>query len=279
MPPVWEFIDYRSYLKQAIVAAKSAGRPLSNRWFARELGVNSSAFVTLVLQGKRTLNKPVAAKLAKLLGFPKVEAAYFEGLVEFNQARTLTERDHHYRTLMLHRARGDVQRLSSDQYEFYASWHHSAVRSLVHLMRSPEKHAELAAMLLPPITEAQAKRSLEVLQSLGLVRRGARGRLELSNTAITTGEDIAALQVANFQRETLKLAWEALERIPKEDRDISTMTLTLSRKGFLEIRDLIKAFRGQVETVARRDLVDDQVFQMNVQLFPMSRRLKRTAHG
>ena len=273
--PVWEFNDYRTYLKEAIVSAKAAGRPISNRWFAKELGVNSSAFITLVLQGKRNLNKNVSARLARLLDLSKSEGAYFESLVEFNQARKLADRDRCYRALLLLRKRGDPQQLSADQYEFYSTWHHSAVRALVHLMRSPENHAELATMLVPAISESQARRSMELLEGLGLVRRNQRGKLELSTAAITTGDDVKSLQVANFQRETLKLAWEALDRVPKDDRDISTLTLTISKTGLKELRDLIKGFREQAESVARRDLLDDQVFQLNVQLFPLSRRVKK----
>jgi uncharacterized protein (TIGR02147 family) len=280
--PIWDFTDYRAFLKDVIAAAKAGGQPISNRWIARELGINSTSYATLLLQGKRNLNRINAGKLSRLLGLSKSESNYFEALVEFNQAGKPEDRDRASRNLLaLQRRRGDPQRVDPDRYHYYGEWYHSVVRALAHLLSRSGNYEELGSMLIPPISAAQARKSVELLEKLGFIGKNGRGGWEVLSPSITTGEGIRSLQVANFQRETLRLAWEALDRVPKELRDISTLTVGISENGFREIRDLIKRFREQVDEVVRRDAVEDRVYQLNLQLFPLSRPPKKPVgeHG
>lgn len=98
---IWDFADYRTYLKQAFAAAKAQGTPVSNRWLARQLGLKSFSFITMMLQGKRNLTRANREKLARLLGLSGEEGDYFAALVEFNQARTADDRDRALRSLSL----------------------------------------------------------------------------------------------------------------------------------------------------------------------------------
>lgn len=98
---IWDFTDYRAYLKHAFAAAKAQGTPVSNRWLARQLGLKSFSFITMMLQGKRNLTRVNREKLARMLGLSGEEGDYFAALVEFNQARNADDRDRALRSLSL----------------------------------------------------------------------------------------------------------------------------------------------------------------------------------
>src|SRR5688572_10586343 len=51
--PVFEYIDFRAYLKDIHLAGKQETPPLSYRSFARKLGFTSPNFLKLVIDGER----------------------------------------------------------------------------------------------------------------------------------------------------------------------------------------------------------------------------------
>jgi uncharacterized protein (TIGR02147 family) len=89
---------------------------------------------------------------------------------------------------------------------------------------------------------------------------------------LTTGEDWHAIAVRRFQQDTIMLAHRALDSVPKELRDISTVTLTLSAEGLDEARERIKQFRKELLELAGRQEKPSGAYHMNIQLVPVGRR-------
>ncbi len=72
-----------------------------------------------------------------------------------------------------------------------------------------------------------------------------------------------------FQREFLQRAHEALDAIPKEERDFSTLTFSLSRNLLPVVRERIAEMRKELVLMANVDPDADCVYHLNVQLFPL----------
>jgi len=268
MKDLTQFTDYRTYLKEYIKFKKKLGY-ISNRWFAQRVGINSSSWLTVVLQGKKGVSKATANKISKVLKHSDFEAEYFEALVLFNQAKTNEDRNRYYNQLLGLRKEKRVEKVDENQYEFYATWYHSVVRSLIGLIKFKDDFARLAKMVKPQITPAQAKKSVELLENLDLIKKNEESNYELSSANVTTGDHVRSLAIANYQQETMKQGWEALDRFSKEIRDVSTITMGISEKGFGQIKDEIQAFRKRIIKIATEDEPADRVYQMNLQLFPM----------
>ena len=134
-----------------------------------------------------------------------------------------------------------------------------------------DNYAALAEKLNPPITETKAKRSIALLKKLGLIKKSDTGTWELTDKVITTGEHYRSFAVKTFQEETMRLAIESLERHQPGDRNISTVTITLSESNFKAVNEVIRNFRETLLQLARDDNVPDKVYQLNVQLFPLTK--------
>lgn len=98
---IWDYLDYRAFLRDSFAAARAMGNPVSNRWLARRLGFRSFSFITMLLQGKRNLTRPNRERFARLLGLDAAEEAYFAALVEHNQARLVLDRERALQSLAL----------------------------------------------------------------------------------------------------------------------------------------------------------------------------------
>jgi uncharacterized protein (TIGR02147 family) len=78
------------------------------------------------------------------------------------------------------------------------------------------------------------------------------------------------LAVRKFQAETLRLAGDLHDRIPREHRDISTVTMGISSETYKKLKEEVRAFRKRCIRIADADENVDRVYQLNVQFFPVS---------
>jgi uncharacterized protein (TIGR02147 family) len=274
MKPITSYSDFRAYLGDWVDERKTAGLPGSNRWFAQKMGINSTSWLTSVLKGAKGLSKQSANKLSSILKHSPLESRYFETLVAFNLAHSLDERNRYYNELSGLKKIKDVKQVTASQYDLYAAWHHSAIRSLIGMYRFMDTVADyerIAALVSPPITMSQARKSVTLLVDLNLVKKTDDGAFELTSTAITSGENIRSLAIANFQRETMRLAQEALDRYGRDDRYIGTVTAGVSEKTFQNIRQLLIDTGNKIAEMAGADADADRVYQINLQAFPMSK--------
>jgi uncharacterized protein (TIGR02147 family) len=271
LKPLFCYTDYRAYLSDMLKERKAAGLPASNRWFAQRMGINSSSWLSQVIQGTRHLKVEGAGRLSEILHHSPVEKRYFQLLVDFNQADTIVERNRYFAELEGLRSRSGVRTLGGQHYEYYSTWYHSVVRSLVGLTPVRENYDELAGMVQPPITPSQARKSIELLMRLGLASRDEQGVVRLCDTSITSGSHEGVLAIVNYQQEAMRLAQRALESYPREQRDVATVTLGISQETFVQIREMLAEMRQRIMALADADADADRVYQLNMQLFPLSK--------
>ena len=73
----------------------------------------------------------------------------------------------------------------------------------------------------------------------------------------------------------IRLSEEAIERFPKEIRDISSLTLTMKSDTLDDIREILKQCRQAIISRVAEDEETDCAYQVNMQVFPVSDVQKR----
>ncbi|MDB5048061.1 MAG: hypothetical protein JWO30_1132 [Fibrobacteres bacterium] len=273
MISIFKYSDYRLFLRDWLQAQKAGGRPITYEALGEAAGFTSKGFLTQILQGKTNLPERMIGRISKALELKKKERDYFALLVGFNQAKRASERAELHR-LIQEGFKADVKALALEQFEYYQKWYYSAIRSLLGYHPFSGDFADLAKQLEPPITTAQAKRAVHLLEELGLILRGEDGQYRLTDRLITSGESFVSHAVIQFQRETMDLAKEALETFPKEKRSGSTLTLGLSEAGYKALEEKLKTLRREMVEIARFDKEIDRVIQVNLHAFPLTRKPK-----
>jgi uncharacterized protein (TIGR02147 family) len=278
MKPITMYTDYRAFLREVIRERKLCGLPCSNRWFAMKMKINSSSWLTSVLQGKKGLSKSTANRLSAILKQSVSESRYFETLVAFNQARTIAERNFYYQDLVSLQKFNNIDLLDEDRYDFYSNWFISVVRALIgmfHFRASDEDFNRLASMICPPVAGAQVRKSVALLEKLKLIHVDKTGFYKLSSNAIKSKENTNSLAISNFQLETMRLAQEALDRFSLNQRYIGTATVGISEKTYEKIREILIDASNRIAEIANMDTDADRVYQINIQAFPMSRSVEK----
>ncbi len=272
---IFEYADFRVYLRDVYEFKKAIDKKFSHRYFAQKAGIKSTGFYSEVMQGKRNLTSALILKFSRALELREEEKIFFENMVLFNQSKTVDEKNRYFEK-MVSINRLKMKLVGADQYELYSKWYYSAIREFLCFYRFKGDYITLGKCLNPPINPRQAKKAIKTLERLGLIKKGADGFYSQTSHILTTGElKVKSLSISNFQRETIKLAGEALDRIPASERDISTLTLSLSPKHFEMAKNEIAALRKKLLAISERSEKELMVFQINFQAFPLSRMEKK----
>lgn len=271
---VYQFTNYREYLKAYFEERKKHDPKFSHRYLSRRLGLSSPNFIMMVMQGKRNLTRSLAFKISQEFNHDENEAEYFESIVGFAQAKTNKEKDRYFQKIISMRRNCNVEKIEEHQYEYYSHWYNLAIRELVTYREFKDDFKWLAKKLFPPITLSQAKRSVELLLKLGLIKKKGTSYVR-SSPLISTGPEVTSLAIVNFHRTMAEMAAASLDTVPRDERDITACTVNISEKGVAEIKKTIAECRKKVLSIAEADIPADRVYQINFQVFPISAKNKR----
>ncbi len=274
MKSVYEYTDFRLYLKEFLKEKKEKNSRYSLRVLSDKCGFKARDYILRLINNQRNLSQAGIYKLCKGLGLKGNEAVFFEDLVVFNQAKTVAEKEHYYFRMMKSRKFVNAHILKKDQFSYFSKWYHCAIRSLLPVIDFKDNYAELGKFLEPPITASEAKKSVQLLLTLGLLKKNESGQYSVATSAVTTGDEVKSLALALFHKTSLDLAKRSIDTQIASNRDISGITASVSEKGFKKIKSEIQRFRKTILSITSEDSAEDRVIQFNIQCFPISKTRK-----
>jgi uncharacterized protein (TIGR02147 family) len=271
MKPVFHYIDYRQFLRDYYEEKKRNTRHFSYRYFSAKAGIGSPVFLKLVIEGKRNISPAMAGRFAEAVRLNKSESRYFWHLVLFNQAKEADEKQEHYAVLIAMSDNVSKHALGSEQFEYLDRWYNVVVRELVCQRDFSGDFKALASSVVPAITQREAESSVRLLCKLGLITRQTDGAYRQVDKALLTNRDIAGPVVRAFNKTMIDRAHEAVDAQSNDERNISGMTIGITRACYEVLCAEIEAFKDRVATIVDKDAQSDSVYQLNMQLFRVGR--------
>jgi uncharacterized protein (TIGR02147 family) len=272
MKPIYSYIDYRQFLDDFFQEKKRTTRHFSNRYFAGKIGTSSPTFFSQVVAGKRNLTGPMIEKFIDALKLSNREAIFFRNLVLFCQSKSSDEKQQYYQYLLSMMGNVDERQVSADQFKYFSIWYHAVIRELVTIHDFKDDYDKIAKAVIPPITPSQAEKSIELLMRLKLMEKKSDGCYSQTSKAITTGVDpMLALARRSFNGEMVSLAQEANKSMDKDERNISGITMGISKACYDVLLVELDAFKKRIITIVNNDRKSSRVYQFNFQIFPLSK--------
>lgn len=278
MKSVFEHTDYRQFLNEHYNEKKTLNKAFSHRFIADRVGFKSGGHFSQIISGKANISITFIEKFAEFLKMNKREASYFQNMVLFNQAKNHQDKKRYFEKMMSFKE-SKVKTVSAKQYEYYDKWFYSAVREVLNFYPFQGDYPELAKLVTPSITPAEARQAIELLERLKLIVCNDNGIYALTDTLITTGYGAQSVCINNHILNTLDLAKVAIDRFNRDERNFSWVALSISEEGYQAIIEELRAFRRKMMSIVDRDQNPDRAYLFNFQVFPLSRRFKKGDKG
>lgn len=262
--------DYRDFLKDYYDRKKSEMPFYSYRMMGDKLGLDSS-YLYRVLQKKQHLPAHALPAAKEILDLSGREAEYFDLLFSAAVSKDKGKREELMAKALDLR---DVDRhsLQAAELKLLENWWIPAVRAYLELNGGVVNVKQIAHDICPPITEDQAKEAIDILLSVGLVKKMASGKLALTEAHLTVGGPEKKVAVRKFQKEVLALASDALDNVPVDERNISTLTLSVDQACFEDLGDMLREFRRLVQKRVDSSKNSDRVMQLSMAFYPIARK-------
>lgn len=266
---IYNFTDYREFLKDRYRQLKDNDPLFSFRYFSKQAGFGSPNYLKLVMDGKRNLSADAIGKFAKGLRLDAHESEYFRYMVEYNQCDHAQKKQVYEAKLMYLRELFKVKTLIPELYDYYHDWYHAAIREMVRNGNVKNDPTAIGRSLTPSITEEEAAGSVALLKKLNFVTEGAGNVLEcVENSEVDA--DSAAMAQKIHHEQMAELAAQSLYTQGPETQDFESVTISLPKDKVGELRTKIQQLITELGT-ATSGSENDVIFQLNVQLFALTR--------
>lgn len=268
---LFDYLDYRNYLRDYYGAAKKSRAGFSLRTFSKKAGFTSSNYFKLVMDGDRNLTEVSLGKFVKGLDLNKQEQDFFRNLVFYNQARAHEQKNSYYQRLLQSQKFSRLKPIEKNQYEFYSAWYHAVIRELITAAEFDGTVQWLKNRIFPELTESQIEKSIALLESLGFIQKGENGKWTQSTPLVTTGAEADSVTMINYHQNLLELAMKQLTRIPAAERDFSVLTLGIAKERLPAIKKKVQEFRREILKMVSTDTNAEEVILVAIQMFPVTR--------
>lgn len=277
LPDIFRYLDYRAYLRDWFDAKKATNPRFSHRLFARKAGQRSPSLLLHIIERQRNLTPATTEAFARALGLGAEEAEFFSSLVHFDQAETLEERNKAWERVSATRRFRDARRLDTDSVDYLSHWYYPAVRELAACAEFRADPEWVASVLRPRISVPQARHALDLLLSLGLLRRDDDGRVVQGDASLVTPHEVSGMAASNYHAAMVERAREAIGQYRAEERHYCAVTVSVPLSLVPRLKRELNAFQERILDLCDGDEGSrERVYQVNLQLVPLSEAMPRS---
>jgi len=277
---VFNYFDYREYLRDLFDEYKKAETGFTYRSFARQAGIMSQTYMLRVINGTRSLSPDYLPNICAFFRLNQSQARYFEALTAFNNEKHPERKEELLKKIISLRYSKDVHRIADKKLRFYERWYYPVVRELVTIIDFKNDYNLLARLCRPRITAVQARGAVRYLLANDFIRKNPDGTFRQTHQVISTGPEVDSTILRKYYRQIMHQCMDAIDNEKREERDISSLTLSVSENKFRAIKTEIQEFRKRLLAMAKEDYeIPERVCLISMQMIPRSKRVKRSGRG
>ena len=268
MKPITEYQDYREYMRD-FYAERKRNSYFTWRKFASLAGFASSAYLKLVSDGQTTLSKPGIPKVARAMGLEGFDYTYFTLLVKFGNAKNDDEKEAALSELEHEARMNKIRIVDADAFRYYETPACPIIRELAPIMPRAT-FGEIASKIRQGVTAAEVREILQFLVNANLLQKNADGTYEQTQKTVRGSKEAIPLAIRTMNRKMSELAVRSIIKDSVEERNFSGITMGIDKPTYDRISKETDIFCKKIVDIANECQAIDQVYQMNLQIFPLT---------
>ena len=272
MKEIIEYTDYRKFIQDYYDERKRCSA-FSWHAFAQKAGFSSDVYLKYVCEGKKNLSVGSAGSVANAMGLVGFEYDYFVLMVSYAHAKSNEAKKAAFEERCALANAHKVRVLGDEEFKYFKSWKNSVIRELAPHMPGA-KPLEIAHACKQKISAAEVSETLDFLVKANLLKKDKSGNYQQTDKAIKMAPvEAVPLAARDLQRQMGEFAIKAID-LPISERVMSGYTLGLTRRAYERIKKETEDYYRRVVAIATEEDETEQVYRLNVQLFPLSERLE-----
>ncbi|WP_298772447.1 TIGR02147 family protein [uncultured Fibrobacter sp.] len=272
MKEIIEYTDYRKFIRDYYDERKRSSA-FTWREFARDAGFSSAVYLKYVCEGKKNLSIGAAGSVANAMGLVGFEYTYFVLMVSYAHAKSDEAKKAAFEERCALAMAHKIRILGNEEFNYFKSWKNAFIRELAPHMPGA-KPLEMAHACKQKISAAEVSETLDFLVRAKLLKKDKNGNYHQTDKSISMGSvDAVPVAARDMQRQMGEFAIKALS-LPLSERDMSGITMGLTHRAYERIKKELADCRRRIIAIATEDEETEQVYRLNLQLFPLSEPLK-----
>jgi len=275
MKAIIEYSDFRKYMRD-FYEERKLRHVFSWREFSKAAGFTSSSYMKVVCDGKSNLSRIGVERTGQAMGLVGFEMDYFRAMVNFGQETDETKKKAAYEEMLSIAKIHKVRVIEGELFKFYETWKNPVLRELAPLMPGATP-GEIAKKCYMDISANDVKETLDFLTKAGFIKKTGENTFVQTETSIKGSPEATKLAIRDMHREMAKIAASSLD-LAKTERNFSGVTMGISKDSYEQIVKELDECRRKIISIAAGDKNIDQVYRLNLQLFPLTRKVKENGN-
>lgn len=266
---VYQYDDYRDYLKDTLDLRKKRNRSYSMRAFAKALGVPVST-LSEVTNKKKHLSLEAARKVAGGLRFRVNEKRYFSLLVEMESTRNSARRKE-IQIELKSLAQQSLRKGMDANYDEFLNQSDKFVLIELGGIENFILNSKTGAVALGKSRE-EVQEHLSTLKRLEVLTQSANKDQYLrSGSGVLISSDKINLDLRRFHLEMLDKAKASLAEQSPRERLVGSETFSFCSNQLNEANDIMEEFFSKMVGLANRSTNKDSVYHVGLQMFRLAK--------
>ena len=267
MKTLFDFKNYRDFLKYFILTKRKVDRKYSISFFSTKIGA-SEAYLKGILSGSRNLDLDKAFALTKLLGLTGTERQYFLTQILENDASTQALKNY-FKSQLMEFAKNQIH-FSTDRkmlavFEDDLTWE---IFSLIGLSDFEEDaHWIKGRLKRRDLSELKVKNALAQLLKMGSIQRSSDGKLIAKNVLLPK-----KFNPTNAYRVATQRSLQHLNEEFAPDSSFNSFCLIINEGQFDQIKEIMEDTKKKIlELASDRTAPKTHLAHLNLNLFYATR--------
>ncbi|HAR41749.1 MAG TPA: hypothetical protein DCS07_03835 [Bdellovibrionales bacterium] len=267
LPNIFEYQDYRKFLREVIGARRKNRGGYSIADFAKALGFSSHAGLAMVLNGQRELRSPYVEACIRSLKLSLRQQLYFEAMIRADRLSAakrralLQEIDSHSATWEPPATQDGIRLI-----DFFL------VQQILSLCRGYVSIDKIISQFRYGVEKKTIQGALDWMIDKKYAERSPQG-YRINKSILMVQDEKPNASGKQFHKDCMTLAHSALDTDALENREFQTYLVTVDSRKIPEMKKWIKKLVLEAIAEFETELDGDTVVQMHFNLFEASNRM------
>ncbi len=277
-PDIFTYSEYRTFLKDLFASLKKSEKGFSIRKIANKAGI-SIGYISNIINANQSISDKVFEKLLPHLPLSLAERSYLKLLCTINDSENQVERLDALKRLQKFKTYQKINQRATTVFNYFTRWYCVAIRELAGIEGFQADPAWIQSHLCFHVSQIEIKKALQFLLENDLISKREDGTYQSTEQRIVCEGEAFSIALTQFHKQVFQLATEAIDKIPKEERNIRGHTFSISQENFGKMKGILDEALEKMAQLSSEDKKPDSVYHFSFIGFPMTIKPAMSSEG